>query len=100
MCLRLETPKPFRSSGQARRPELQGGTSIGTCSNRKNGSRAPALHNVGAPTAAPTTNQSDRGLLHSTDAYFFFLFALFFSSTTACAAASLEIGTRNGDALT
>jgi len=32
--------------------------------------------------------------------YFFLPFAFFFSSTTACAAANREIGTRKGDALT
>jgi hypothetical protein len=37
----------------------------------------------------------------ASDRYFFLLFAFFcFSSTTACAAANLEIGTRNGEALT
>ena len=32
--------------------------------------------------------------------YFFLPFAAFFDSTTACAAAKREIGTRNGEALT
>jgi hypothetical protein len=40
------------------------------------------------------------GLSHIEDAYFFFLFFVFFSSITAWAAARRAIGTRKGDALT
>ena len=56
-----------------------------------------------ARLVAPASRQQDAGATKTarTTRYFFLLFAFFcFSSTTACAAANLEIGTRNGDALT
>jgi hypothetical protein len=51
------------------------------------------------PYAKPRAMLVRRHCTNRSARYFFFPFALF-SSTTACAAASREIGTRNGDALT
>src|SRR6516165_4421264 len=68
--------------------------------------RSPATQGTLHGTLAASCGYPTRGLPRAPVSaldlrrYLFLLFAAFFSSTTACAAASRAIGTRNGDALT
>jgi hypothetical protein len=86
--LALSRVKPFPAAAAEFPPSKSSGLGGLRCSN------------VGAPTTLGLRRMAGHSIDPTLSCYFFLALGLVFSSTTACAAASREIGTRNGDALT